>query len=43
MIAPRIIEASKGNSEPAWLETSSALPCEGTWRTPSASTLHQVS
>ena len=29
MIAPRIIEASKGNSEPAWLETSSALPCDG--------------
>ena len=43
MNAPRIIEASKGNSEPAWLETSRALPCEGTWRTPTPSTLHHLS
>ena len=27
-----IIEASKGNSEPAWLATSSARPWAGTWR-----------
>ena len=30
MIAPRIIEASKGKSEPEWLETRSARPWEGT-------------
>ena len=29
MIAPVIIVASKGNSEPAWLATSSARPCDG--------------
>ena len=30
MIAPVIIEASNGNSDPAWLETSIARPCAGT-------------
>ena len=43
MIAPVIIDASKGNSEPAWLETSMARPWEGTLSTPSASTRHQWS
>ena len=43
MIAIVIIVASKGNSEPAWLETSSARPWAGTFRTPVVSTRHQVS
>ena len=43
MIAPRIIEASKGKSEPAWFETSSARPWAGTFCTPVASTRHQTS
>ena len=43
MIAIVIIAASKGNSEPAWLATSSARPCAGTFRIPSASTRHQTS
>ena len=37
MIDSRIIDASKGNSAPAWLETRSARPWAGTFMTPSGS------
>ena len=37
------IVASKGNSDPAWFETTRARPCDGTFATPSVSTRHQTS
>ena len=43
MIAVPIIVASKGKTEPEWLETISPRPCEGTLVTPSTSTRHQTS
>ena len=43
MIAPVIIDASNGNSGPAWLETSIARPWAGTLPTPVASTRHHWS
>ena len=42
MIAIVIIAASNGNSEPAWLATSSARPWAGTLRVPSTATRHQA-
>ena len=38
-----IIDASNGNSEPAWFATSSPRPCAGTLATPVASTRHHTS
>ena len=42
-VGRRVIEASKGKSEPAWLATMRPRPWAGTFLTPSTSTRHHTS